>query len=282
MANTGAGRLSRRLSIAFVCALPFLASALSAPRDLRIPVVSPAIGAAVFVLLCLALAVLAARPLRCGPEPARLAAVAGCLFLAPFALIALLWVGLGTPWDATAPENQMRYLVLLTSTVCVTAGFALLHELIRGSGERLWSALGFGAALLAGAAYLVWISLHVGAWSAAARTGDMPPPFTALSEPLDILVFVACVLTYLGAAAFAVALRRAGWLGRAPGTLIALLSLAGCALVLVRGLSFPDPTAASTPWWTRPGFIAGVPAVPWVLPYFFGVALLRRAGNSSA
>ena len=29
----------------------------------------------------------------------------------------------------------------------------------------------------------------------------------------------------------------------------------------------------------HPGFIAGIPAVPWIMPYLFGVVLLRRTGD---
>lgn len=278
MTNAGSGSVTRRLSVGFVYVLPFLAIALGAPRDLRIPVVSQLIGVVVFALTCLAVGALGARPIRSGREAPRMLLVAGGMFLMPSALIALLWVGLGPPWDATAPENQMRYLVLLAGSVSVTAGFILLKELLHDAGERLWSTLGFSAGVLAGAAYLVWIAFHVGAWSERARTGQAPASFDSLSEPLDILVFAACVLTYLGTAAFAGAMRGLRWLGRAPGLVIVVLSLAGCALVLVRGLSYPEPTAEE-PWYTRPGFIAGIPAVPWILPYFLGAALLRRAGG---
>ena len=49
--------------------------------------------------------------------------------------------------------------------------------------------------------------------------------------------------------------------------------------LVMRGLSFPNHTAVSTPWYTSPGFIAGIPAVPWIMPFLLGVVLLRRAGD---
>jgi hypothetical protein len=51
--------------------------------------------------------------------------------------------------------------------------------------------------------------------------------------------------------------------------------------IVLRGLSYPDPTASATPWYLRPGFIAGIPAVPWIMPFLLGVVLLRRAGHES-
>ncbi len=44
------------------------------------------------------------------------------------------------------------------------------------------------------------------------------------------------------------------------------------------GISFPSPGGDPAPWYTRPGFIAGIPAGPWFMPRLLGVLLLRRAG----
>jgi hypothetical protein len=49
-------------------------------------------------------------------------------------------------------------------------------------------------------------------------------------------------------------------------------------LLMLRGVSFPIPGGDPAPWYTRPGFIVGIPAAPWFMPYFLGVLLLRRAG----
>jgi len=48
--------------------------------------------------------------------------------------------------------------------------------------------------------------------------------------------------------------------------------------LVIRGLHYPDPRALSTPWYTSPGFVVGIPAVPFIMPFLFGVVLLRRAG----
>ena len=61
-----------------------------------------------------------------------------------------------------------------------------------------------------------------------------------------------------------------------------IISLVALLLLVIRGLHFPDPHALSTPWYTSPGFIVGIPAVPFITPFLFGVVLLRRAGESHA
>ena len=35
--------------------------------------------------------------------------------------------------------------------------------------------------------------------------------------------------------------------------------------LLIRGLHYPD--GRTTPWYTSPGFIVGIPAVPFIMPF---------------
>jgi hypothetical protein len=133
--------------------------------------------------------------------------------------------------------------------------------------------------LLAGAAYLVWLSFQAGAWSSRTRTGETPSVYRLLNDALDTLLFVACALTYLATASFAAAYGRVRWLGRTTSTAFGLISLFAFVLIAMRGVAFPDPAAGAAPWYTRPGFIAGIPAVPWIVPHLLGAIALRRAGR---
>lgn len=272
----------RRLAHGFLTALPLLAAALAAPRPLRIPGVHAVIGAAVFALTLASAWSACADPLRSGvPRRAKLA-LGGLLLLAPFALMAFLWVGLGTPWDATPAENQMRYLVLLTMGVCVTLGFVALHSALVEAGERVLSTLMLGAIVLAGPAYLVWNSCMFGMHLQVERTGAMPATFTALNEALDLLLFVAGALTYLATAALARALAKAQWLGPRSALVFVLLNVVVLAFLLGRGVHFLSPSELSTPWYAAPGFVAGIPAVPFLMPALVGAHLLRRARAEDA
>src|SRR5262245_52693013 len=197
----------RRLSLVILWAAPFLAIGL-ALRPMHMPGVYQPLGVVCFAVICAAFAGL--RPWRL---PENRAAVAGAaLLLAPFALVALLWVGLGPPWEATPVENRMRYVVLLTAAVSVTGGFTLLRVVL---GEGLLATLGWAAGLLAGVSYLVWSAIAVGFYVAAVRDGKVPAPPAALAEGADVLLFVGCALTYLATAAFAGAPGAAGCLERA-------------------------------------------------------------------
>jgi hypothetical protein len=59
------------------------------------------------------------------------------------------------------------------------------------------------------------------------------------------------------------------------------VNLVMLTLIMIKGLSYPDPTAKSAPWYLDLAFIAGIPAVPWIMPYLVGVILLRRAGSET-
>ncbi|MBI4718361.1 MAG: hypothetical protein HY763_11190 [Planctomycetes bacterium] len=269
---------TRRKSYVFLCAFPFLAGALMA-RPLRVPHLYQSIGAVHFTIACLAAWKLGARSIRAGTDEKKKLALAGTLFFAPFALVSLLWVGLGPPWVATPTENRMRYLVLLASAMAVSVAFVVLKEALNEIGERIYSALGVAANIFAGTAYMIWLTIHLAVFAAKVRDGHVPPEIIPLINMSDTLLFVACVLTYLTTAGFAVSMGRAGWLRRGVARAYVIASLVAFLLIAIRGLSFPDPTAGSTPWYTHPGFIAGIPAAPWIMPYLLGVVLLRRAGE---
>ncbi len=273
---------SRRVSYVFLCMVPILAIGVAAPRALRVPGVYQAIGGVLFTAIVIAAWILGVRTIRGGVEEEQRLALAGGFLITPFALVSLLWVGLGPPWNATRPENLMRYLVLLVSAIAVSAGLVVLKDALSEAGERYYSTLGFAATTLAGAAYLIWMSFLLGSYVVAVRDGKVPPAIDALSDVFDILLFVACALTYLATAAFAAGLGRTLWLGRGATRAYVATNFIALLFLVTRGLSFPDPAALSTPWYTQPGFVAGIPAIPFIMPFLLGVVLLRRAGDKQA
>ncbi|HEX4934855.1 MAG TPA: hypothetical protein VFV33_16815, partial [Gemmatimonadaceae bacterium] len=201
---------------------------------------------------------------------------AGLFLVTPWALIGLLWIGLGTPWDATPPENKMRYAVLLAGAIAVTGGFALLREALRDSGERLASALAFAMSFLSGAAYVVWTSFQLGDFALRIAQQAVTPAVASMNNVFDALLFAASALAYIATSSIALAMGRTAWLGRNAARVYVVLNALALAILLARGVSFPVPGGDPAPWYTRPGFIAGIPAMPWLMPYFLGVVALRR------
>lgn len=109
----------QQISWVFLCATPFLVIIAGAVRALRIPGVYHVIGGALFAAILGAAWKLCGRTTGAGAQDLGQLRLAGALLIAPFAIVALLWVGVGPPWVATAAENQMRYLVLIVmATAC--------------------------------------------------------------------------------------------------------------------------------------------------------------------
>jgi hypothetical protein len=269
----------RRLSCVFLCVVPFLSFVVVGVRAFRVPGVYQVAGAAYFATIAIAVWTLSAGAIRAEGQGRRLLGLAGTLLVTPFALVALLWVGLGGPWQATAAENQMRYLVLMVMATAVAGGFVALREALREAGEHFYATLGFAAIMLSGPLYLIWNTFQFGAFFGKEHTGAVPEAIISLNDTMDVLLDLAAVLTYLATAGFAASLGRVQWLGRRASRAFMIVSGVALLFLMIRGLKFPDPRALSTPWYANPGFIVGIPAVPFIMPFLLGVGLLRRAGD---
>lgn len=212
----------------------------------------------------------------------RTLAAAGVLLVAPCVLFAFV-PGLGPPWLATAEENQRRYLVLLLDTLAISGGLMLLCRALRDAGERFYSALGSASISLAGPAYVTWASTMLAASYARGRSVEVSAAMEGfISDVADALLFVAGLLTYAATAAIAASLPRAGMLGRRTALALVGVSLAAAVFLAARGVRFPDPDVALGTWYLVPGFVAGIPAIPWLAAIAFGFVALRRAREAAA
>ena len=271
----------KRLGYWFLFAIFVVVMVTTAIRPLRISPLYHVIGVIQFAAMAITAWILAGRAITTSAREPRLVALAGIFLIAPFALVALLWVGLGPPWVATPPENQMRYLVLAAMTIAIVIGFVVLREALVESDRSFHSSAGFAAVLLSGPLYLIFNAFGFGVASAKLQSGAVPQTFRDLNEVIDMILFLAGALTYIAAASFAISLGQAGWIKRGAARAFTIISVVALLLLVIRGLHFPDPKALSAPWYTNPGFIVGIPAVPFIIPFLFGVVLLRRAGESS-
>jgi len=270
---------ARRFSYWFLFAIFIVAIVIGAIRPLRVSPMYQVIGVIQFGAMAFAAWTLGARAITSTSRGPRFLALSGILLITPFALLALLWVGLGPPWQATPAENQMRYLVLTAMAIAIVVGFVVLREALGEADVKFRSSVGFATIMLAGPLYLLFDALAFGVSTARLHGGEVPSAFRDLNTAIDMILFLAGALTYIATAAFAVALGQARWLGRGAARAFMIISLVALLLLVIRGLHFPDPRALSTPWYTNPGFIVGIPAVPFIIPFLFGVVLLRRAGE---
>jgi hypothetical protein len=270
----------RRVSYIFLCALPFLDLVVVGVRALRIPGVYQTVGGVLFALILIAAWILGARVIVSAAAGKRRLALAGSLLIAPWAIISLLWVGLGAPFQATLTENHMRFLVLLAGSIIVPSAFVALKQELYEAGERFYSTVGFAASIPAGVGYFVCGSMSL-ALTMTRLSGDKAAPPAVLGNLYSALEFVAVVLTYIVTAAFAVSLGEARWLSRGAARAYVIACMILLLLLVMGGLSYPELSASTAPWYVRPGFIARIPAIPWIMPALLGVVLLRRAGNGT-
>ena len=212
----------------------------------------------------------------------RLQAAAALLLVAPFALFALV-PGAGPPRVQPPQDNALRFLLLAIAGVLLGVGLYALKEALVAAGERLYAPLGAAAFGIAAPLYVVFgLIQHVDyvavlhGWSWAGSVDGTRRELTPLDALSIAVLFFAGALAWIAIVAFARALRRAGWLGGGAAAAFQAIGALGLAFLFARGLAYPSPGAAFSHWYTIPGFVAGIPATPWMLLGAIGVLLLRR------
>lgn len=273
--------MNRGFSFKFICALPFVAIALAAARPLHELPGHDFIGVVLFAVALACLWRNGGAEIARGESPARKLGLAGALLLGPWLLIVLLWVGLGAPFQASSLENQHRYVVLAVNALLVGAGFMVLRDALWEHGERFFSSALFAAAIPASGLYLMCISITL-AQATMAVQGDRTPVPPLLSHLYDVLEFFACALSYVCTALAAVSMGKAGILGRPAVRVFVALCIAILVLLVLRGIEYPEISGQTSPWYTQPGVIVRIPAIPWLMPGLLAAFLLRAAGSRTA
>lgn len=215
-------------------------------------------------------------------ETVRLRAAGAALLVAPFILFGLM-PGVGPPREQPAQDNELRFLLLAIDPMCVCAGLLLLKEASAGAGDRLHGSLGMAAIGLATPLYVAfaliqridYVAVDLGYTWAASVSGHLRE-LTALDAFSMAALFLGSALTYIATAAFARALARVGWLSPGAAVGVHVACVLGLSFLLARGFAYPSLHAAFSNWYTVPGFVAGIPAVPWIPLCVIGVLTLRR------
>src|SRR5260370_5446482 len=186
--------VNRRFSYWFLFAIFIVAIVVCVIRPLRVSPAYQVIGVIQFAAMAFAAWTLGARAITSTSREPRLLALTGILLITPFALVALFWVGLGPPWMATEPENQMRYLVLTAMAIAIVVGFVVLREALGNADEQSRPSVAFLMIMLAGPLYLL-----VHAWAFAVSTARLhdcegPSAFRDLNTMTELILFLAGAL----------------------------------------------------------------------------------------
>ena len=192
--------------------------------------------------------------------------------------------GLGAPpfgkpagWVASVTEQDVRYFFLIIAGVFYTFGFAILREKLKNTRGNLYSLLGFIAIQIAIPLFLMdmtFLGFYVARlYSIMAASGLEKTPEWAkpTANQYNFIPIIVVSLIYVSSAAFAAAMKTAGWFKPTACNIYIVISLLGF-LLNVLPPSVPEPLATAS-------FIATIPAIPFLIPYLIGINLLRRAGN---
>jgi hypothetical protein len=211
--------------------------------------------------------------------------VGALLLIAPWVFISIFF-GMGPPpstareYAAAATEQQVRYAILVMSGVFIALGCALLWQRLKEAGENLYSLIGFTAIMIAIPLFILnmifWGSYLVEAFKSfsnapSAKRPDWYLPVRSLFSSISL---VEVALIYLATAAFAVSLKVAKWFKPAACLIYIAISLLGMVLDILPSV-LPESFAAV-------GFFVSIPAIPFIMPYFFGVNLLLRINSNKA
>jgi len=268
-----------KLSFIVLCALPFVAIALAAARPLHDLSGHDVIGGLVFAVALACAWRLVGPMARRDRSAPRTLGLAGVFLVAPWALIALLWVGIGAPFQASALENQHRCVLLVINAALIGAGFMVLRDALRALGEHFFSSALFAGAVPASGLYLLCISITLAQATMVAQ-GERTPVPALTSHLYDVLEFFACLLTYVCTALAATSMNRAGMLGKTAMRVLVALCAVILVLLVLRGIEFPDISGQTAPWYTQPGVIVRISAIRWLMPGVLGAILLRATGTA--
>ncbi|RFZ91232.1 hypothetical protein D0C36_20055 [Mucilaginibacter conchicola] len=161
--------------------------------------------------------------------------------------------------------------------VLIASGYAVLREQLKNTPGNFYASLGFTAILIATPMFLIDMSFwgfyltKLNQMIVASRIASIPEWLPPLRNQFFYINMMVAALVYLGTAGFALALKRASWFK--PGACRVYLMVSMSFFVLdVLPPTLPEPFSTLN-------FIVSIPAVPFMLPYFIGINLLKKIGN---
>jgi hypothetical protein len=204
----------------------------------------------------------------------------GAFFLiVPWILVSIFF-GFGPPpstateWTGTAVEQQVRYSILVVAGIFIVFGFAVVRDKLKKKGEHFYSQLGFVAILIFIPLFIInmifWGYFLTASFNILAASGSekMPEWYKPVRALFSMISVVEVALTYLATAVFAISLNRAGLFNKIPARIYVAISVLAFVIDLL-STCCPEPFVTA-------GYAVSIPAIPFIIPYFIGVNLLRR------
>jgi len=237
-------------------------------------------------LMIIATWVLGARVIKTGDQENKHLVACALFFIVP-TMLSSMFAGLGAPpyenpkaWVSSATEQLTRYYFLLAMGVLIAFGYAILREKLKKTPGNFYALLGFIAIQIAIPIFLIDMSFwgfyltklyRIMAASSIEKTPEWVSP---LRNQFFYINMMVAALVYLATAAFATSLKKAGWFKPVACNIYILTSLV-FFLLDVLPPTLPEPFATLN-------FVVSIPAIPFMLPYFIGINLLRKVGGGAS
>ena len=234
-------------------------------------------------LMIIATWVLGGYVIKTGDEEKKHIAACALFFIVP-TMLSSMFAGLGAPpyeqpkvWVSSATEQLTRYYFLLAMGVLIAFGYAILRDKLKRTPGNFYALLGFVAIQIAIPIFLIDMSFwgfyltklyRIMAASSIEKTPEWVLPLRNQFFYINMLV---AALVYIATAAFAMSLKKAGWFKPVACHIYILISLVFFLLDVLPPTS-PEPFATLN-------FVVSIPAIPFMLPYFIGINLLRKVGD---
>lgn len=210
-------------------------------------------------------------------------ALAAFFLIVPYILISM-FAGLGPPpetateWTDTATEQQFRYFFLVISGIFIAFGFVGLSDRLKADGETLFSRISSTAILIAIPLFIINM-LYWGFYLTelfkiltTQNSTDQPDWFLPTKQLFGIISAIEVALTYFATFTIVIALKKTGWFKKIPSSIYLFFSSVAF-IVIIFSVFFTETLKI-------PGFAVSIPAFPFLMPYYIGVNLLRKIGDS--
>lgn len=210
--------------------------------------------------------------------------IAALLIFSPWVLFSI-FAGMGPPpstaaeWTASATEQQARYYILIVGGILSAFGFVLLKANLTKAGESIYAQIGFTALMIAIPLFILNMIFWGSYLTELFSTVPIPPLakkpvwYYPIRDLFTSIRIIEVSLIYFSTACFAISLKITGLIKPVACNFYVAISVLAILLNVLPG-TVPEPFATLS-------YLAYVPAFTFLMPYFIGVNLLKRLGDSN-
>ena len=209
----------------------------------------------------------------------------GAFFLIASSMLISIFSGMGPPpetisgWVEAEMEQKMRYFILAISGVFVTYGFALFRERLKQEGENYYSLLAWTSISLAIPLFILnmlyWGFFLPELFKIQMNSGIETKPewYLPIRELFGLVSIAEVALTYVATGLIVIALNLKELINKISYRIYLSICLVAF-IIIVMSAFFEEQLYI-------PNFVVSIPAVPFLIPYFIGVNILKNLGKES-